>query len=57
VIIDSARGSVTGEDWFDRTEAQLEAWGVKYHHLRTGVKFYGDVYVDDKAIRDEEFFP
>lgn len=56
ILIDSARGSVTGENWQERTEAQLEAWGVKYHHVRTGVKFAGDYYVDDKACQEAEFF-
>lgn len=55
-MIDSARGSVTGVDWRAQTEAQLRAWGVHYHVLRTGVKFFGDVYIDDKAMRDTEFF-
>jgi trehalose-6-phosphatase len=56
IIIDSARGSLTGEDWFPQTDAQLIEWGVRYHLLRTGVKFYGDVYIDDKGISDKEFF-
>ena len=56
ILIDSARGSVTGENWHDLTEAQLDRWGVKYHRVRTGVKFFGDRYIDDKAISDEEFF-
>lgn len=56
ILIDSARGSVTGEDWQERTEAQLKDWGVMFHRVRTGVKFYGDVYVDDKAVDDYDFF-
>ena len=55
IIIDSARGSVTGEPWEDRTRTQLEGWGLRFHALRTGQKFYGDVYVDDKAKRPKEF--
>jgi len=49
ILIDSARGSVTGESWQERTERQLREWGLLFHRVRTGVKFYGDVYIDDKA--------
>jgi hypothetical protein len=56
ILIDSARGSVTGENWQERTEAQLAAWGVSYDRLRTGVKFFGDLYIDDKAITSGMFF-
>ena len=37
------------------TEKQLEDWGVKYHKLFMG-KPSGDVYIDDKGERDEDFF-
>lgn len=50
VVIDTARGSGSGIDWSERTEAQLSAWGVKYDALRCGVKLPADVYVDDRAI-------
>jgi len=40
---------------FDFTEEQLERWGVKYHRLFLG-KPAGDFYIDDKAIRDKDFF-
>lgn len=40
---------------FDFTKAQLERWGVKYHRLFLG-KPAGDFYVDDKAIKDKDFF-
>lgn len=56
IMIDSARGTITGKDHQEKTEEQLKEWGVKYHYLRTGVKFYGDYYVDDKAIKDYDFF-
>lgn len=56
IIIDSARGSMTHVDWRELTRRQLELWGVKYHVLRVGKKFYGDIYVDDHAIHAEEFF-
>jgi len=37
------------------TEAQLSEWGVKYHALFLG-KPAGDLYIDDKAIKDSDFF-
>lgn len=56
VVIDTARGSQTGLNWNDLTKKQLMEWGVKYHQLRCGVKFYGDYYIDDKGISDNDFF-
>jgi hypothetical protein len=56
IIIETARGSVSGIDWFHLTKKQLEEWGVKYSSLRTGVKIYADFYIDDKAISDFDFF-
>jgi histidinol phosphatase-like enzyme len=37
------------------TREQLNEWGVKYHALVMG-KPAGDVYVDDKGERDNDFF-
>ena len=37
------------------TESQLEEWGVKYHDLFLG-KPAGDIYIDDKGIKDDAFF-
>lgn len=51
IIIDSARGSETGLDWYSLTINQLNHWGVDYHKLRLGVKFHADFYVDDKFIK------
>ena len=56
IIIDTARGSTTGIDWFGVTESQLKSWGLKYHVLRVGVKIGADKYIDDKGIKDTEFF-
>ena len=55
IIIDTARGSGTGEGWKARTAEQLARWGVKHHTLRCGVKFPADVYIDDKAMNDVEW--
>lgn len=56
IIVDTARGSVTGEDWTSVTTDQLNGWGLKYHTLRCGHKFAADVYIDDKAFNSEDFF-
>ena len=37
------------------TEKQLKDWGVKYNKLFLG-KPSGDLYIDDKGIKDENFF-
>lgn len=56
IVIDSARGTVSCLAWQTKTEAQLDRWGVKRHRTRTGKKVYGDCYVDDKAVKADEFF-
>ena len=56
IIVDTARGSGTNENWQAKTEAQLKGWGLKFHRVRTGIKFAGDFYIDDKAQSDREFF-
>jgi len=49
IILYTARGWTTGVDWRSLTEAQLSAWGVKYHELYFG-KPGADLYIDDKAV-------
>lgn len=56
IMIDTARGTMTGKDHLEKTEQQLKDWGVKYHILRTGVKFFADKYIDDRGLSDKEFF-
>lgn len=56
IMIDSARGNTTGINWQQETKQQLNKWGLKYHILRTGVKFTADYYIDDKATESKEFF-
>jgi len=51
----TARGSTTNLNWRALTESQLLQWGVKYHSLELG-KPEADLYIDDKAISDKEFF-
>jgi hypothetical protein len=55
VIYWTARGSSSGLDWSELTEKQLKSWGCKYHELRLGKPSY-DIWVDDKAINEKDFF-
>ena len=41
--------------FYDMTVKQLNDWGVKYHKLFMG-KPSGDFYIDDKGVKDEDFF-
>lgn len=50
----TARGSVTGIDWYDMTKKQLDEWGCKYHHLNVGEKPPYDLLICDKTKRIEE---
>jgi hypothetical protein len=40
---------------FDLTRQQLEEWGVKYNELIMG-KPHADYFIDDKGVKDEDFF-
>jgi len=55
IIFFTARGYVTKIDWKKLTQKQLKEWGVKYHELILG-KPHADVYIDDKGIKDLDFF-
>jgi len=63
IIFQTARGmgrsgnsfSYAHEAFYDLTRMQLINWGVKFHELFLG-KPAGDVYIDDKGVRDEDFF-
>ena len=41
--------------FYDFTKKQLDEWGVKYHDLFLG-KPAADLYVDDKGIKDEDYY-
>jgi hypothetical protein len=56
VLINTARGSKTGIDWYEKTETQLRIWGVKYHQLYVGKKIEADLFIDDKGVSDTDFF-
>jgi len=51
----TARGSSSGKDWNHLTMYQLNAWGCKFTTARVGKPDY-DVWIDDKAMSDMEFF-
>ena len=63
IIFFTARGMGSSDNnaqiarakWEVFTKDQLAAWGVQYHTLILG-KPSGDLYVDDKAISDLDFF-
>ena len=55
IILFTARGSKTLIDWSEVTKKQLLDWGVKYHKLLFG-KPHADVFIDDKAINDKDWF-
>lgn len=41
--------------FYELTKNQLDSWGCKYHKLILG-KPSADYYIDDKGIRDYDFF-
>jgi len=47
--------SAATAEFYKLTREQLNSWGVKHHELFLG-KPSGDIYVDDKGMKDEEFF-
>jgi ribonucleotide monophosphatase NagD (HAD superfamily) len=55
ILIFTARGTMTGIDWRELTERQLEQWGVKYHNLELG-KPFAHFYIDDRGVSDVNFF-
>lgn len=54
IVFWTARGTISGHDWRDLTETQLNLWGVKYHELRLGKPAY-DVFIDDKNINSKDW--
>lgn len=50
----TARGSVTGKDWYEITKDQLDEWGCNYNHLSVGEKPAYDLLICDKSRRIEE---
>jgi CMP-N,N'-diacetyllegionaminic acid synthase len=52
IIICTARGSITGDNWENITKRQLKGWDVNYDELIFG-KPAADVYIDDRTITPE----
>ena len=63
IVLQTARGmgrSSNSKDFayakfYEFTKQQLADWGVKYHLLFLG-KPAADIYIDDKGIKDSDFF-
>ena len=55
IIMFTARGYTTNIDWEKLTTKQLKNWGLNYHELKLK-KPFGDIYIDDKAKTDKDFF-
>tara|TARA_R110000765_G_scaffold63626_10_gene123830 strand:+ start:4407 stop:4751 length:345 start_codon:yes stop_codon:yes gene_type:complete len=63
IIFQTARGmgrssnsaAYANAAFYIMTQKQLNKWGVKYHDLFLG-KPAGDIYIDDKGVRDIDFF-
>jgi hypothetical protein len=56
IIIETARGCVSGKDWYPDTIEQLTRFGLRFHDLRTGIKHAADFFIDDRAINADDFF-
>tara|TARA_R110000824_G_scaffold388588_2_gene584215 strand:- start:1107 stop:1415 length:309 start_codon:yes stop_codon:yes gene_type:complete len=55
IVYWTARGTVTGIDWYQVTKKQFEIWDVKHHDLKMGKPAY-DLFIDDKNIKSDTFF-
>ena len=63
IIICTARGMgrynndaiAARSEFYNLTVKQLALWGVRYDEIHLG-KPSGDLYIDDKAMRDDQFF-
>jgi CMP-N,N'-diacetyllegionaminic acid synthase len=55
IILNTARGGMTGIDWSEVTRKQLADWGVTYHEL-SFKKPAADFYIDDRAVDLTELF-
>ena len=55
IIYWTARGTMTGINWFKITLEQLNNWGCKFHELKMGKPAY-DLFIDDKNINSDVYF-
>lgn len=51
----TARGSESGQDWYDFTRQQLLNYGCRFHEFHTRKPHY-HIWVDDKAYNAQDFF-
>lgn len=56
IVIWTARGTVSKNDYGTLTKKQLENWGIKYDELLLGKPDY-DIYIDDKSFQVNNFWP
>lgn len=54
IFLFTARGSASGNDYYEFTKKQMNEFGIKYHKLLMG-KPDVDVFVDDKAVCLQEW--
>jgi len=55
IIYWTARGTLTGINWFTITYNQLISWGCLFNELRMGKPVY-DLFIDDKNINSDNYF-
>ena len=55
IVYWTARGTMSGINWFKITYDQLIRWGCKFHELRMNKPVY-DIFIDDKNINSNRFF-
>lgn len=55
IVYWTARGTMSGINWFTITLEQLNKWGCKFHELRMGKPAY-DLFIDDKNVNSEAYF-
>ena len=55
IVYWTARGTVTGKDWYEMTKNQLSLWKALYSDVKIGKPAY-DIFICDKAINSIDFF-
>ena len=55
IVYWTARGTLSGIDYYDLTKSQLDKFGVKYHELKLKKPAY-DLFIDDRNVNSEEYF-
>ena len=54
IIYWTARGSLTGINWFSLTKRQLKKWGAHYDELKVDKPYY-DLFICDKAVNSNDY--